>query len=158
MDTFLLARRCPMEHLIEMQTVVETSGTSRPLRNFSAAKSARRWFGRDGMGKCGSTYRLRPPQGHAARRDRHEEYSQRPKHDSGRLFGCFRLQPGRREALGRRPQNARGVCWRFSYCNSRNPDAVISALHPDRSAQPARPHATHAIAAAQKKREDGRHK
>ena len=41
---------------------------------------------------------------------------------------------------------------------ARNPNAVISALHPERSAQPARPQATHAIAAAQKKRRNGRHK
>jgi putative transcriptional regulator len=41
---------------------------------------------------------------------------------------------------------------------ARNPGAVISALHPERPAQPARSHATRTIAAAQKKRRDGRHK
>ena len=41
---------------------------------------------------------------------------------------------------------------------ARNPDAVNSALHPEPSARPARARATHAIAATQKKRGDGRHK
>jgi putative transcriptional regulator len=39
---------------------------------------------------------------------------------------------------------------------ARNPDAVISALYPERLARPTRNHATHAIAATQKKRGDGR--
>jgi putative transcriptional regulator len=41
---------------------------------------------------------------------------------------------------------------------ARNPDAVISALHSERSARSKRPRATRSIAAAPKKRWDRRHK
>jgi putative transcriptional regulator len=41
---------------------------------------------------------------------------------------------------------------------ARNPDAVISALYPERSAQPARSHAAHVITEVQKKRRATRHR